>query len=951
MNTVHIVPDEKDPTTWTTKQVDHVLDYLLEEFKGFPKNARIYHGGYAVANDVTPAPTFADIERFKQLEGTFYVVIKPSLTPFEIIAIVSAVVSLVATGAMLLMMPKAQKQQQESPNNELNARQNIARIKGRIPDILGTVRAYPDLICEPYTTYHPVTGVEIERALYAICRNKVHIHDMKDATTDIEDIPDTSVSVYYPNTSIVGTPYYQTGRNFNDLPLSVTKSKSITGQVLDSPNQSVIESNAIHFEAGGVIKTTNPRINFTTSFGEGDGVVVIGATFGVANFSISSNLLLTTNKTVVFETPQDIADLNFEGLSLTGALVAYSEINQQQVGGVNTDDLPTSVNDTVVYYRDFSGQYDVSNIAKSTTPDGYRYEVALRNANTINPSWNLLTNDTTVGAGLTLNQNPSTIYLDDSYSIASVTNNTINLRNASSVNTDWDKLLTLPSQSTQGVAGITIVLDRVESKWVGWHVLNRENASKLIFNIYFPQGLWRQNSKGGVSDDWTSAAIEWQHLDRDGMPIGEVNRINKSYAGETKKAFGKTEIVDLLHGGSVRFRICRTRVSIANNVNAEMRIKDVYLAEPTNISNYGNITVIQSEALGNDGTYSIKERKLNCLVTSIVREDGVGPEIITSQADQLLIHCALDPFIGRRSIDEVDIAQIKSEIEAVRNYFGSNLATEFCYTLDDPKLSFEETASMIASAVFCEATRFGNQLRLYFERPQTTARLLFNHRNKVPRSEKRTYTTSIDNEYDGVEIEYTDPKDDARITYTAPENTTVTNPLKIESTGIRNAAQAKTRAWREWNRMRYRRVDIEFEALDEANILVRNNMIMVADNTREKTQDGQVIKAEGLKLTLSQDVDFSGQASIYLQMSNGTIDVIGCQLGEYSNEVILNRTPLYPVVTESDRYVKTVYQVVKASEKTQMFLLASADPVTQMTQKLTAYNYDARYYSADHNFF
>ena len=938
MNIVHIIPNEKDISTWTTKQVENVLDYLLEEFQGFPKNARIYHGGYAVANDVTPAPTFVDIERFKQLEGTFYVVIKPSLEPATIIAIVSAVVSGLSVLATFLMMPKAQKQQQESPNNSLNARQNIARIKGRIPEIFGTVRSYPDLIAETYT-YFNTDGVEVERSLLCIGNGFYSILDVKDATTRVSDIAGTSVSVYDPGVDIRTIPVWRSGKTFTDLPFEVVKSRSITGQSLDSPEDALIETNKVYFTSNGEIKRRDTTIDFTTLGIMADETLIIsGAVLNDITSNFSGAVTLFTDKTLAFTTG-DIKDFDkYRSINLTGFNTTIKE-------WLNLGDTPSQFNRSV----NMSAEYRVSNITRTAAgANAWTYVAELINPEDQNQSWiNFVdptlenTSKTDTSSTVTLKNNLNSVSMDGSYVVTSISADTIKL----------DTTFPNIDVSTQSYSP-TVVLEKLSSKYVGWHDLLMDDAEEAVFNFHFPQGLYRQNSKGGVSNDWTSYKLEYQVLGSDGVPMGAVMEIVQRIDGKTKASFGKTARIPLPAGNSgIRFRLSRSRSDIANNVIAQMNIKDVYLCKQSTIASYPGVTVVQSEAVGGDGLYAITDRKLNMLVQRRLPQDGTGPLIATNRADQTLIYTALEKQIGRRSIGEVDVAQIKSEIAAVESYFGNSKAVEFCATLDDPKLSFEETASMIASAAFCEATRFGNQLRLYFEKPQTTARLLFNHRNKVPRSEKRTYTTSIDNEYDGVEIEYTDPKDDARVTYTAPENTAVTNPLKIESTGIRNAEQAKTRAWREWNKMRYRRVDIEFEALDEANILVRNNMIMVADNTREKTQDGQVIKAEGLKLTLSQDVDFSGQASIYLQMPSGMVDVIGCPLGEYSNEVILNRTPLYPVVTESDRYVKTAYQVVKASEKTQMFLLASADPVTQMTQKLTAYKYDARYYSADHQFF
>jgi len=279
----------------------------------------------------------------------------------------------------------------------------------------------------------------------------------------------------------------------------------------------------------------------------------------------------------------------------------------------------------------------------------------------------------------------------------------------------------------------------------------------------------------------------------------------------------------------------------------------------------------------------------------------------TRSAAQAMIHCALDEFIGRRSVYEVDIQQILTEEQRVVSYFGSAAAAEFSGTLDDSNLSFEETAGMLASAMFSEAYRFGSKLQLNFEKPQENAVLLFNHRNKVPKSEKRSFSLGLKNSYDGIELEYTSPEDDARIKYVASDSVAPKNLKEIKSSGIRNAAQAKTRAWREWNKIKHQHISCQFDALDESEILRRNDKILVANQTRIDTQDGEVKAVDGLMLELSQNVEFSAGEIyfIYLQMPDGSVDSVQISPGLMMNEVILQRAPVQPLVVDKDRYLKT----------------------------------------------
>ena len=86
--------------------------------------------------------------------------------------------------------------------------------------------------------------------------------------------------------------------------------------------------------------------------------------------------------------------------------------------------------------------------------------------------------------------------MDDTYTINSVTADTIALVNPSAINNEWDKLLTLPNQSTQGQS-VLVRFDAVSNKYVGWFNFDMPEAEQAVFNFFFPNGLFYQDSKGG----------------------------------------------------------------------------------------------------------------------------------------------------------------------------------------------------------------------------------------------------------------------------------------------------------------------------------------------------------------------------------------------------------------------------------------------------------------------
>ncbi|EPC2247667.1 host specificity factor TipJ family phage tail protein [Acinetobacter baumannii] len=936
---VIIVPDVYDRSTWSEAEVEDVLAYIYQQFDVWPENAKIYHDQIAETCDVTPnhpKRISAQLEHIQTLDGTFYVVIEPAWLQFLYYAIVA--ITAAYSLYTVLTMPKPQSPTVGSSNNELSQRSNQARLNGRIPDIFGRVRSYPDLIAQTYMIYKD--GIEIEECLMCIGRGYYQILDMRDGDTDVANIAGTSVSVFDPFTSIVGTPIYQVGEAFTELPKFVRNSASINGQTIELPNSAVLESSNVWFQSPNLIKATG--LDFTQYFAATDRVALSGAVYGVQDLNLSGSIMVNEDKMVIIESTTNIDNPNlFKGLQLTGALVDIVTV---------TGTPPDEVTETNT--RDLSGQFVVSGVTKTVITGGFHYEITLSNPEKVNANWQYVNNSYTITAGALLNRNSNSITLDDTYTINSVTADTIALVNPSAINSDWDKLLTIPNQSTQGQE-VLVRFDAVSSKYVGWFNFDMPEATQAVFNFFFPNGLFYQDSKGGVWEEKITVIIELQAIDSNGDPVGSITTINQEIRANNKSQFGKTIYIDLPTAGSFRFRLSRTTATQAGKTQDTCKIKSVYGMADSTISDYGNVTVLRSRTVATDGALSIKERKLNCLVNRKLPLDGTGPLQVTRSAGQALINLALDQYIGRRTSAEVDIAQINAEIAKVNAYFGSDLMSEFNYTIDDDNLSFEEIAGMVASSAFCEPYRFGSLTRLKFEQPQENAVLLFNHRNKVPLTEKRSYTFGVQKDYDGVELEYTSDVDNARVKYTIPEDITPKNPLKITTTGIRNEAQAKTRTWREWNKLQYKYVSCEMEVLDESELLIRNDRILVANNTVVDTQDGEIESVDGLIVKTSQPCTFEAGHDyyIYLQMSDATVDMVPCTSGEDKYHVVLSRPPVQPLVVAADRYVKTLYTLVRADQtEVQAFMLEELTPQTQMTNTLKASNYDARFYERDHDF-
>jgi hypothetical protein len=330
-------------------------------------------------------------------------------------------------------------------------------------------------------------------------------------------------------------------------------------------------------------------------------------------------------------------------------------------------------------------------------------------------------------------------------------------------------------------------------------------------------------------------------------------------------------------------------------------------------------------------------------------ESGLMP---TNRADEIIAAMWLDPMIGRQSAESIDLEQIYATIQEIEAYFGTSKSVEFSHTFDGDDLSIEEMVSSVAEAIFCAAYRSGSKLRLKFERERETASLLFNHRNKLPGSEARTVRFGADRDHDGVELTYVSPEDDTEATIVIPAGSAPANPRKLKMAGIRTVEQANLHAWRAWNKIRYQNTAVEFEATQEAELLVRGDRILVADNTRPDTIDGEVVAQVGMVLTLSQHVDITvGSHTIWLQHINGTTESIGVTQSEAGREVTLLSPPALALSVDPNNSARAGFAIAADdSRAVTAFIMTERSPGDRMTSRVQAINYDARYYSNDKDY-
>lgn len=517
---------------------------------------------------------------------------------------------------------------------------------------------------------------------------------------------------------------------------------------------------------------------------------------------------------------------------------------------------------------------------------------------------------------------------------------------------------TWPDMPEDTLAPTEGVLRNSNSQGVGPFVVDVAEDGEVWCNFIAPNGIYKDDGSTKTALP-IEVAFRIESIDHPELPA-EVTSCVLLWNEIGSVDFGKTLKVTPSFNGKCNVSVKRLTDHLiipGTQLYDEIRWRDLYTVSDVSNTDFGNVTTIQTKTT-NFRSNSSSQRKLNAIVTRKLPRRVSGSTFTTelyatTSADEILSAICLDPKLGNRQPNEVDFDNIYATVAEMNAYFGTTKCSEFCYTFDKSNLSFEETIQSLASSIFSLAYRKGNKIRLSFERAQSIPTILFNHRNKIPGTEARSINFGNIDDSDGIELQYVDPSDDSIISFFVPENQSYTKPKVIESIGIRNAEHAHITAYRAYNKLIYQNSTVGFEATQEASIALINDKILVSDGTRSKVVDGEVISQNLLDLTLSQNIELLDDVSytIFLQMTDGTVESIPIVKSTLENHVLLTRAPALPLALGTDLFAKTTFLISSNDDIVNTaFILTEKQPKGVLTCEVTAINYDERYYQNDLDF-
>ena len=983
-----------DSTACKTVSGDNLFELVQDIYpKGLPLNTSLYHGKLDTDCDITPK-TEQDIDRINALNGEFYLVTYPAAA-LPVLAIVA--VSVAVSVAVAFLMPKPEipntsSSQPPSPNNALASRGNRQRLGGRVPDIYGELWAFPDLIAPTYSVY--IDHKEVEYAYMALGVGEYQVKKAYDDTTPIGYINGATVNVFDPSKSFLDAPDVRFGSRLSAdetayNALFVKRYGAVNGQVLPPPNNYLMLDDGVSFQPPNRISIVNRDLS---QFKAGSTLMIEGASalpshnIRTAYSDIGRNLLRLSDrtKTGVYLTGQyELTKVPSAGQQVTITLWGMLDEHHTKWWAFNSTgsspvhllaELDTAkkiadgvyqatfawrdnnINTHLLVYQYPNGNGNLSRI------DRIKLEIG-----TVGTGYSQAPEETGLPPMLTYN-------LGGSYAIESASADGITLSQPERVASDWQVLI----NNNDTADGSGVVLSNEEKPiWQGWFYTDLTEHDRVLINLKAPNGLYIS-----WGNEWepkaVSVIVESEIVDDNGTPIPNTLYTNgytlkapefdnyynrRTRDDDVRRTAAGTYHISNPHfgrGKRMRWRIRRTRGKIHSNkgqVVEEVRIADCLGARyMTAKDTPPNVTLVSTKTLATEGAMSLKERKLKLLVQRRLRDyRNADSLILSNRIDDIIYNIATDPLLGGMTAKDVNMTQISAEIDSQISYFGTDKCSEFCGTFDNTDVTCEEMIQTVAQAGFCQAYRLNNQIHLHFERKQDYAVVQFNSHNILPDSYSYSESFGARNNHDGVQVTYTDPNDDAKITLDYPADKSAQKPQKLDLLGVRNKVQAHVHLMRTHHKNQLAYKSCEFVGADESGIVIPTNRIDVASQLQADVVQGVIERLDTvggqIVATVSEPVSMPS-GTLFVQTTAGTVDNIKVTLGDNSYQLILARMPSQPLSLGRDSVVQATFKLVSHSELDRdAYIVSSKDRgENPLSHKLTCVNYTDKYYQNDDDF-
>lgn len=398
-------------------------------------------------------------------------------------------------------------------------------------------------------------------------------------------------------------------------------------------------------------------------------------------------------------------------------------------------------------------------------------------------------------------------------------------------------------------------------------------TNHLEVDVAFPGGLYVANNDGTLGDLTVTALFEYRKIDDAGTPIGAwttLASVSKTLRTNTPQRF--TFELDLPSG---RYQVRGQRTSLKNtDAKASNTLQWVALrAFLPSTKDYGNVTMVAVKAKATNNLNDSAARRFNIIATRKLRTwnpstQTWGPEVATRS----LVAAFCDAFqadYGGQLEDSylalADLWALDATLEAAGIHFD--------YVFDQ-KSTVWETARIIARVARAVPMLNGSQVTIIRDVPKTLPTAIFNQECIVEGSFSWDMKLAGVDEYDGVEVTYTDQNTWKEETMTVLVGDDAGDNLEqIKIPGCCDRTRTFREAYYYRAGKKYVRENFTFRTGFEGYLPAYGDLVGVSHDLPRWAQGGMVLSVDGSRtvLALSQEVTVAAGYVIGLRKKDGTL--------------------------------------------------------------------------------
>jgi hypothetical protein len=491
---------------------------------------------------------------------------------------------------------------------------------------------------------------------------------------------------------------------------------------------------------------------------------------------------------------------------------------------------------------------------------------------------------------------------------------------------------------------------------VGPFTLPIADATRIRWNTTFLRGL-----KGSVS-----ILAEWWKIDSGGTEIaGSRETQTIFYDADTFDAQYRTTEVEPAAGAG-RYRIEFTRQNTPNADGSDVAtLEELYAARYYSVKDIPlGVTIIRVTTRATERSTGLRERKFNCLWERRVRTLTGDTASASRNFARAMAHLWT---ISGQPISELDTAALA----AINTALGeTNALLRFDGSLDDADVSLLERMQLMANHARCVFWRDGTRWTVTRDQARSAPELQLDYRNLAGSGQSVVNESfHLPASQDGVEVEFVDEATGAKkayyrlnITSGTPVVGVCANPLRVKMPACTTLAQAINRAQLEARKLLFQRTSITDTALGDAQQLGPGSLVRWVDPNDfagdDGLQAGEVLAIAGSVITTSEPLDFKGQTSGRIQVTNadGMLagpPVVCTPVAGDPYRVTLASVPagLFvaapPASQVGSRYAFAVGLTGAEVEAAGLYTVTEPRPNGDGTWSLSMVTYDPRVYAAD----